>query len=101
MPGAEEEAIEKEKGISNIKSITTLIHQKTPEDIIKIIFSEALEIFDGSVTINAIVPRPEEKKSDGSGDERFKNSRDETGAELICHFSASDIILLRKKYWDF
>lgn len=92
MPGAEEEAIEKaEKGISNIKSITTLIHQgKTPEDIIKIIFpGEALEIFE---------PVPVSYKCNCSKDRMKRNlmalgmkdlkeiAGDETGAELICHF---------------
>ena len=92
LPDAEEAVIEMvEQGISNLRPITTLIHEgKTPEDIIKLVVpDESVEIFDNCpVQYQCTCSRERMERnliSLGKKD-LMEIAEDEKGAELQCHF---------------
>ncbi|MGI6123061.1 MAG: Hsp33 family molecular chaperone HslO [Acetivibrionales bacterium] len=92
LPGASDEAIDiVEKGISDLKPVTTLLNEgKTPEDIIRLIFPEdQLEMFETCpVNYKCTCSRDRMKRnliSIGKKD-LTEIAEDENGAELTCHF---------------
>ena len=95
LPGATEEAIQTvEKGIKDLLPITTLIEQgNTPEDIIKLIFSDKDLKFNEpcivSYKCNCTRERMEKNLLSLGKEELSEIAQDETGAELVCHFCNS------------
>ncbi|MGI6085595.1 MAG: Hsp33 family molecular chaperone HslO [Acetivibrionales bacterium] len=92
LPGASEKAIETvEKGIEGLMPVTSLLHEgKTPEDIIRLIFTNIhLEMLGTcSVSYKCTCSRDRMKRnliSMGKKD-LSEIAEDEKGAELVCHF---------------
>lgn len=92
LPGASEEAIDMvENGIKDLLPITTLIdHGNTPEDIIKLIFSEEHLVFNEPCQIdykcNCNRERMERNLLSLGKKDLTEIAQDEDGAELVCHF---------------
>ncbi len=92
LPGASDDAIDTvEKGISNLKPITTLLHEgKTPEDIIRLIFPgedlEMLEACPVSYKCTCSKDRMRRNLMSIGKKDLAEIAEDEKGAELSCHF---------------
>ncbi len=92
LPDAGEEVIETvERSLSNLRPITTLIHEgKTPEDIIKLVVpDESVEIFDNcpiEYQCNCSRERMERNLLSLGEQDLMEIAEDEKGAELQCHF---------------